>query len=172
MKMFNVDINLAIIKAFVVALTIAFVGSVPIMADAKWTRTHGFDCKTLEGAPIDTSYALYNNSTTQEMVALCAVFDTDYFLKQNITTLNVHGWDGHDTIRAGAMACRSLWYTTGGSCGTMSQSASGKEHYTLRPSLSQWSSTTTGDFGYLWVSIPRRQTGGISSLRGYYTAGT
>lgn len=54
--------------------------SLTMDAEAKWTRTHAFDCKTLGGTPIDMSFALFNDSTTQNMVALCAVSDTDYFL--------------------------------------------------------------------------------------------
>ncbi|MCI0667405.1 MAG: hypothetical protein L0Y43_05050 [Methylococcaceae bacterium] len=137
-------------------------------ANAKWTRTHAFDCKTLGGGPIDTSFALFNGHISQEMVALCAVSDDDRFLKQNITTLNVHGFDGHTSLRAGAMACRSLWSVTGGSCGSMAQSATFQENYTLRPSLSQWTSSTA-DFGYLWVRIPRLGAA-MSSLRGYFTS--
>lgn len=170
MKNLFTRVDASFIKAFVMALVISAVGTMPITVNAKWTRTHASDCTTLGGQPIDTSYAIYNNSTTQEMVLLCAVHDDDRFLKQNVTTLNIHGWDGHDTIRAGAMACRSLWYTTGGGCSSMVQSAVGRQHFTLSPSLNQWTSSTTADFGYVWVRIPRK-LGGISSLRGYYTAG-
>ena len=160
-------------NVFLGAFAVAVFATTGVNASAKWTRTHAFDCTTLGGSPRDTSYALYNNSTTSEMVALCAVSDTDRFLKQNITTLNIHGWDGHDSLRVEAMACRSRWSTTGGGCSPIVRSATGRQHFTLKPSLSQWTSSTYADFGYIWVRIPRKHSnGGISSLRGYYTFGT
>lgn len=166
---FNIDTQ--IMKAFLIALVVASVGTMPLTANAKWTRTHASDCTTLGGIPIDTSWAMYNNSTIQDMVFLCAINDDDRFLKQNVHTLNIHGWDGHSQRRVSAMTCRSLWHTTGGGCSAMVQSAAENQHYTLRPALNQWNNATTGDFGYVWVRIPRKTTSGISSLRGYYTAG-
>jgi hypothetical protein len=139
-------------------------------ADAKWTRTHAFDCKTFGGTPSDTAYALYNLSTTQEMFAVCPVSDTDYLRKGNLTTLNVHVWDGHESLRTSARACYSLYHTTGGACGAADQSPVGTAHDTLRPSLSEWHGGTTAHFGYVWVRVPRRSRG-TSSLRGYFTAG-
>lgn len=108
MKVNKLGVDIQFVRAAMIALTVTLLGSVANPADAEWTRTHASDCKTLGGAPIDTSYAIYNNSTTQEMVFLCAVHDDDRFLKQNITTLNIHGWDGHSSLQASAMACRSL----------------------------------------------------------------
>jgi hypothetical protein len=160
------------ISVFIATFLVTVSAVFPQMATAKWTRTHASSCMTLGGAPIDTSYAIYNNSTSAEMYALCAVDDSDYLLKQNLTTLNIHGWDGNSTLKAGAMACRSLWHTTGGSCGTLVETAVGQQHFTLQPSRSQWNSSTTADFGYIWVRLPRKETtGGISSLRGFYTFG-
>lgn len=168
-SVFNIDTQ--IMKVFLIALVVASVGTMPFTANAKWTRTHASDCTTLGGMPIDTSWAIHNNSTTQDMVFLCAINDDDRFLKQNVNILNIHGWDGHSQRSVSAMACRSLWHTTGGGCSSMTQSATGRQHYTLKPALNQWVNTTTGDFGYVWIRIPRKMTGGISSLRGYYTAG-
>ena len=110
------------------------------------------------------------------MVFLCAVSDTDRFLKQNVNTLNVHGLDNHSGVTASAMACRSLYYTTGGSCGAMDSSSKyGANYYgnfTLTPSLSQWSSATTYDFGYVYLRIPKIESGIYkSNFRGYFTSG-
>jgi hypothetical protein len=160
-------------NAFLTAFVLAALAATGANATAKWTRTHAFDCKTLGGSPRDTSWALYNDSTTSEMVALCAISDTDRFHKQNITTLNIHGWDGHDYLSTAAMACRSLWHTTGGGCSPMVFSSYGRQHFTLSPNTNQWTSSTAADFGYVWVRIPRKHSnGGISSLRGIYTYGS
>src|SRR5262245_3231723 len=121
------------IKAYCLALALALMTSFAMDAEAKWTRTHAFDCKTLGGAPVDTAFALHNDSTTAEMIALCAIADTDYFLKQNMTELNVHLFAGHASIPAAAMACRSLWSTTGGACGPMASSSVVRQNATLQP---------------------------------------
>ena len=147
----------------------------PLSANAKWERTHAFDCKTLGGSPAIADFSLFNASTSalfnasagQDMVVLCAIPDDDRFPKEKIARVNVHGYDGHTSLRVGAMACRSLWSGTGGSCGPMAQSASSQENYLLRPSLSQWTSSTRNDFGYLWVRIPRKGAA-MSSVRGYF----
>jgi hypothetical protein len=153
------------------ALALALIASLAMDVDAKWTRNHASACTTYKGTLVDTGFAFFNDSTTQVMALLCAVSDTDRFLKQNVTQLNVHGLDGHSSMNAGAMVCRSFFHTTGGSCGPAHQS-SGVQDYTLQPSLSQWTSSTTADFGYLYVTIPPRQgTSNRSSFRGYYTQG-
>jgi hypothetical protein len=141
-------------------------------ADAKWTRTHAFDCKTLDGTPIDTRFAFFNNSTTYEMVVLCAVPDTDYFMKQNIRNLNVHGFNGHSSRQVAARACRSFFSTTGGTCGAITTSAVGRGDYTLRPDIyGLWISSSQADFGYFLLFLPWKKGSNISSFRGYYTDG-
>lgn len=160
-------------KLFVISFSLIAVCGFGLNANAKWTRTHASGCTTIGGTVLDTNYSIHNDSGTQDMVFLCAVSDTDRFLKENVNTLNIHGLDNHSAATASAMACRSLWATSGGSCGAMASTGSASfGDFTLSPSLSQWSSATTADFGYVYLRIPSKQSGiWRSNFRGYYTAG-
>lgn len=161
------------VKLFTISFCFILVSGLALSANAKWTRTHSSDCTTIGGQVVDINYSIHNYHSTQDMVFNCAVSDTDRFLKQNVTTLNIHGLDNHSGDNASAMACRSLWYTTGGSCGAMaSTGVSYFGNFTLSPSLSQWSSGTVADFGYIYLRIPNVESGiWRSNFRGYYTSG-
>jgi len=165
--------NFQKLKLLIIGFSLVTISGLALSANAKWTRTHASDCTTIGGQVVDTNYSLRNESGTQDMVFLCAVSDTDRFLKKNVSTLNIHGLDNHSGANASAMACRSLWATTGGSCGAMSSSSvPGFGNFTLTPSLSQWNSSTIGDFGYVYLRIPKKQSGRYrSNFRGYYTSG-
>lgn len=138
-------------------------------ADAAWTRTHAFDCTTFGGSPADAGYALRNNSTTGEMYVLCAVTDTSWYAKQNISRVNIHGYDGNSSLRAGALACYATYYAAGGACGAQVQSAVGTGQMTLSPPTTVWTSSTAAHFGYLWIRVPRWAASGVSYVRGYFT---
>ena len=166
--------SLSKFKLFILSFSLVAISGLAINANAKWTRTHATDCTTIGGTVMDVNWAIHNDSSTQSMVILCAVSDTDRFLKENITTLNLHGYDDHTGVGAQAMACRSLWSATGGSCGSMAITSNPfLGNFTLSPSLSQWTSATRADFGYIFLRIPQKQgTAYRSSFRGYYTSGT
>ena len=166
--------SLGKIKLFILSFSLVAICGVTVNANAKWTRTHAADCTTIGGSAMDTNYAIHNNSSTQEMVVLCAVSDTDRFQKENITTLNLHGYDDHTGAGATAMACRSLWYAVGGSCGASTSTSSAfLGNFTLSPSLSQWTAATRADFGYIYLRLPAKQgSAWRSSFRGFYTYGT
>lgn len=154
-------------------LALALIASLAMSAEAKWTRTHASACYTAGSAGIPSgagNFSIYNTSTTQDMIVSCPVPDTDYFLKQNITTLNVHGFNANTITPTLVQACSARWSTFGGSCGSVA-TASAYAQYALQPGLAAWGSANAADFGYLWVRIPRYQSGGSSSLRGYYTFG-
>lgn len=158
----------ALILSFMTVTTLGLVAQ-PEQAEAKWTRTHASKCMSLGGAPLDMSFAIWNNSTVSSMVLLCPISDTDYLLKGNLNTLNIHGLDANPTVNVDAMACRSTWWTTGGGCSPMVSSPTGTSDYTLRPNLSVWNGTTA-DFGYAWVRLPIKSGTSLSSLRGFYTS--
>lgn len=144
----------------------------PTLAEAKWTRTHASACTSVNTtlAPYDTSYALWNNSTSTTMTLLCDLSDTDYLRKTALTTLNIHGKDGNASSNVDAMVCRSNWATTGGGCSAVVSSPTGTPDFTLQPNLSVLSGRTA-DFGYIWVRLPPKVGTSRSGLRGFYTAG-
>lgn len=143
----------------------------PGVVEAKWTRTHASACMSVNTtlAPYDTSYAVWNNSTTTTMTLLCDLSDTDYLAKTALTTLNIHGKDGSSTRNVDAMACRSNWSTTGGACSAVVSSPTGTSDYTLKPNLSVFSGRTA-DFGYVWVRLPPKIGSSRSGLRGFFTS--
>ncbi len=140
--------------------------------EAKWTRTHASACMSVNStaAPYDTSYAVWNNSTSAVMTLLCDLSDTDYLGKTALTTLNIHGKDGSSSSNVDAMVCRSNWASTGGACSAVVSSPTGTSDYTLQPNLSVLSGRTA-DFGYIWVRLPQKVGSSRSGLRGFYTAG-
>ena len=153
-------------------LALALLASLAMSAEAKWTRTHASACYTAGSAGTPSgagNWSIYNASATQDMIVSCPVSDTDYFLKQNITILNVHGFNANTITPTLAQACSATWYTFGGSCGSVA-TASAYGQYTLQPGLAAWGSANAADFGFLWMRIPRQQSTASSSLRGYYTS--
>ncbi len=159
---------LALFLAVTSLLVLAFM---PARADAKWTRSHVYNCRSFGGAPIDHAWALKNDSTSSSMFVLCDITDDDRFLKEQITTLNIHGRDGSTVDSPSAMVCRSTWWTVGGACGPQTSSPTGDvTNITLKPSLSQWTASTRADFGYIWMRLPARQGSSQSSLNGFFTA--
>lgn len=170
----KLSINTNSLRAFLFSFVVVAMAGVvahPGTAQAKWTRTHASSCMNLGGAAYDTSYAIWNNSTTSSLVLLCAVSDTDYLAKGSFTALNVHGKDGHPSQNVDAMACRSTWWVTGGACSAIVSSPTGTPDYTLSPNRSVWSgAAAVADFGYVWVRLPAKSGTSRSSLRGFYTA--
>lgn len=143
-------------------------------ADAAFNlRKHASSCLALGGTPIDTSYAVFNNSTTATLTMLCDIEDTASSLKQNTTNLNIHGYDGHNTQQVQAKACYSTYGATGGNCGSGVFSATGRANYTLSPPWSAvWTSSTASDFGYIVVWLPPKDGTNASSLRGFWHTGS
>ena len=169
MKTHSFGMHTRYTKAYVLALALTLFASLAMDVEAqRWTKTHAFDCTTLGGTPLDTGYALHNDSPTQDMIALCAIADTNFFPKGSIITLDVHGFDGNTSQSAAAQACRSTLGTTGGGCGPMATtSVTGTGDYMLKPSLQQWTIATINDVGYVWVRIPYKQGSSRSHFRGY-----
>lgn len=167
----NNEINTTRLRAGVclLALGASVLLVAPVEADAKWTRSTVYDCKTFNGTPIDQSWALMNDSTTSSMQVLCNMPESDYYLKGDIDHLNLHARDGTTTGRVETMACASAWWTIGGWCGPKAVSGVGDvTDVTLKPDLGQWVSNS--NFGYLWIQLPPRQGTSRSSINGFYTA--
>jgi hypothetical protein len=156
--------------ALSLALVLALLATPAMDVEAKWTRTHAFHCKTLGGIPMDTAYGLHNDSSDQDMIALCAIADTSDFMKGNIKTLNVHGYAGHRAYSMLAMSCNATFFTAGGFCGAQASSNPYTGDVTLSPYPQAVWPSHDADFGYLWVLIPRKDGSTRSSFRGYYTA--
>lgn len=126
-------------------------GATPV-ADAAWSRTHTTACY-----PTSSSFTVGTNGvtgTTSNVGLYCPFDDDDRFAKGAVVTLNLHGF--HSTsggvASATAMACRTYWGSNGGACGSV-DSYSGYGNYTLHPALSQWASTYSGDFGYVYWTL-------------------
>lgn len=169
-QLFGLQTRHTKVYGLALALALTLMASLAIDVDATtYIQTHAFDCKTLGGTPIDTSYALHNDSAAADMVALCAIPESSELPKQKIFATYVYGLDNHDTSQAAAMLCVSNYSTTGGSCGSMALSSVGVQDYTLIPSVSQFTSANASKFAYLWVRIPRKDVNSMSNFRGYKT---
>jgi hypothetical protein len=158
---------------FLVSLCLAAITATTTSeAAAKWTRTTPWACHVLQGTALDTNWALQNDSTTRELVALCPIQDTDYLLKENLDTVNVHVRDGNGSASARALLCEGNYTVAGGACSAASSSGNGfVGNTTLSPSTSgAWSTATRAYFGYVYVAIPAKTGASRSNFRGYYTA--
>jgi hypothetical protein len=160
-------------KLYIISLCLAAGAATTTgVAVAKWTRTTPWACHVTSGTPLDTSWALQNDSTVSELVALCPIVDSDYLLKENVVTANIHVRDGHSGASARALLCESNYATAGGACSA--QVSSGDAfvgNTTLSPSTGAvWSTATQAYFGYIFVGIPAKSGVSRSNIRGYFTA--
>lgn len=157
---------------FIASLCLAAVAATTTSdAEARWTRTTPWACHITQGGVLDTNWALQNDSSSSELVALCPIQDTDYLLKENLTTVNVHVRDGHGNASARALLCESNYTTAGGACSAAATSGNGfVGNFTLSPSTAAvWSAATRPYFGYLLVILPVESGSSRSNFRGYYT---
>jgi hypothetical protein len=126
-----------------------------------------------DGNLITVGHAITNTSSTAGEAVVCPVTDDDRFRKQDISTLNIHGYNNNVTIsgivhRVEASTCVAYYGSTGGAC-TTPVSASGTGNYMLSPPTTYWTSSYYADFGYILVDLPPSGSAN-STLRGYYTA--
>ena len=157
---------------FLASLCLAAVAGVTTSdAAAKWTRTTPWACHVLQGTALDTNWALQNDSSVNELVALCPIADTDYLRKEDVTTVNVHVRDGNGNASARALLCEGNYTTAGGACSAAASSGNGfVGNVTLSPSTGNvWTAATRPYFGYLYLAIPRKSGASRSNFRGYYT---
>ena len=116
------------------------------------------------------SSGVWNYSTVANQSIGCAVNDDDRFRKQDIVTLNIHGYDGSTTLPVEAVTCVSYWGSNGGACGSWVDSSwGGTGNYTLSPPLTYWTSNYYADFGFVYVTLPKYESS-VSSFRGYFIA--
>ncbi|WP_437937366.1 hypothetical protein [Sorangium sp. So ce341] len=146
-------------------------------AAALHERVSGTNCSYGNGTPsgtlISIGNAIFNQSTTGAESVSCPVTDDDRFRKHDITTLNIHGYNGGISVSGGsaeveASTCVTFFGSTGGSCST-SVNTTGNGNYTLSPPLTFWTSAHAADFGYIRVKLPPKGSN-PSSVRGYYTS--
>jgi hypothetical protein len=139
---------------------------------AKWTRTTPWACHVIQGTALDTNWALQNNSTTNELIALCPILDTDYMPKEDVAIVNVHVRDGNGNRSARALLCEGNYVSAGGACTAAASSGNGfVGNTTLSPSTAGvWTAATAGYFAYVYVAIPAKSGTSRSNIRGYYTA--
>ncbi|CAN98689.1 MULTISPECIES: hypothetical protein [Sorangium] len=146
-------------------------------AAALHERVSGTNCAygngTSTGNLIAIGGAISNSSTSGAESVSCPVTDDDRFRKQDIATLNIHGYNGGISIsgqsaEVDASTCVQYYGSTGGAC-TTPVSTSGNGNYTLSPPLTYWTSSNYADFGYIRIKLPPKGTN-ASTVRGYYTA--
>lgn len=161
--------------AFVAAAITATVLSTAMPANAWWNRNSPLACTKGSGngtLAVSGDGHVYNSNVTDNNIlgAYCPTQDTSAMPKTAVLTRNVHGYDGNnDSDSSGsvlAYLCVSYWDVNGSDCGsadTTSQTGTGQ--YTLSPGLGSWASS--GDFGFLFVSLPNYDVN-YSYLRGWY----
>lgn len=146
-------------------------------AAALYERVSGANCAYGSGGTngnlITVGHAIFNTSATEGEVLSCPVTDDDRFRKQDIATVNIHGYNNGLTIlgvthQVEASTCVAYYGGTGGACTTpVKTTATG--NYTLSPPTTYWTSTNYADFGYIYIGLPPSGSGSYSSIRGYYT---
>ncbi|MDI3290311.1 hypothetical protein [Polyangium sp. 15x6] len=114
-----------------------------------------------------SSAGLSNYSTTDNLTINCAVNDDDRFKKEDVATLNMHGYNGNSSTPIYAVACVSYYASNGGACGA-SSSAAGVGNYTLSPARTYWTSTYASDFGFVQLTLGTISGSSASSFRGFY----
>lgn len=160
---------------FVVAQTVTGVLAASPDASASFTRRHGSACQPIGGVPIDSGFAIENDSTTARMVLLCPVNDSDNFPQTTVLITNVHGQDGNNQPgfpgRVLAFNCRVDAFSVSGTCSPSAISSdTGVGSYTLSPQTSGYFTTVT-DFTYTAVSLPTKTSSGSrSGLRGHFVS--
>lgn len=157
---------------------VAFVASVPMSASGAWSRHHAQTCAPGNYGSNDIAHVetnpegfLTNEDTcsncTQYLV--CEVRDDSDYKKADISTFNVHVYDGNSSANFTARLCISYWNSSGGDCGT-SSSTSGTGEQTLSPSLSKFTMGNEAHFGFLNLGIPSKGSGSYSWLKGWYSS--
>ncbi|WP_437528655.1 hypothetical protein WME79_46135 [Sorangium sp. So ce726] len=145
-------------------------------AAALHERVSGANCVYGSGGTnsnlITVGRAIFNTSSTEGEDLSCPVTDDDRFRKQDIVTVNIHGYNSGLLIsgiqhRVEASTCVAFFGGTGGAC-TTPVTASGTGDYTLSPPTTHWTSANFADFGYIQVHLPPSGSP-FSSVRGYFT---
>jgi hypothetical protein len=137
-------------------------------ANAWWTRTSAAACYSDKAST--TTVGMINVSSSTANV-YCPANDTSDTAKYTATTLNIHGYDGHNSKQAAAAACVHYWASNGGACGANSYSGTSfVGNFVLTPTLEYWSSSYAGDFGYIYATLPPNSVY-ASTVRGIFIAG-
>jgi hypothetical protein len=158
----------------------AFAATAVILAagtsNAAWRRASANGCHEYSVDQLGLYTDVLSGSSLQNVTSRtarvnCDVEDGDTYRKQDLTAVNIHGYDASDTASVTATLCVAFWSSEGGACGTSASSGSPNiGNYTLQPSRAVWNATHAGDFGYISLNVPARdpQTGD-STFRGYFT---
>lgn len=113
-----------------------------------------------------------NFSFTANVTVLCAVAEDTNLRIFNISTLNIHGFDGNSTQGITASVCSQAAFSNGGLCGlTASSGTTFTGNYMISPEREAWGTNFSVDFPYIEVTIPPGGSAGASTVRGYYAAG-
>jgi hypothetical protein len=154
---------------FVASALVAGLLTLGTGANAAWTRNHISACRVTPsgGVTFDGHQFWNNNSFNGPLV--CPYVDDSSFLKQDVVTLNFHGYDGSPISNVFANACIQYWNFTGGSCAGQVGSGGGfTGNYTISlGSPSVWTSGNAGHFGYVYVLLPPGVLS--SSVSGFFT---
>jgi hypothetical protein len=159
---------------FVTSALMGLSASVATSADAWIARVHSSACMTLGGAPVDSLFGIQNDATSS-MTLLCPAHDQTGQQKGTTTGLGVTVFDDTTAGFISAFACGSLVLGRGGACGPAVNTtgtfigASLLSVSTAGVWIDEGLSTT---YGYLFVSLPGRQSTFRSSLQGYQQTGT
>lgn len=160
------------LSIFVLAAALGCFLTKSATAEAFWKRRHASSCFYDSFDKDDVWNGFYyvnNNSSTSTVYLVCPVDDDNTTPKQNIVSLNIHGYDGSTSGSVEAKTCVAYWDSNGGTCASPSGSnASGTGNYALSPSLSRFTSTYAADFGYVNVILPSMDGSSRSTMRGIF----
>jgi hypothetical protein len=110
-----------------------------------------------------------NFATNRALLLVCPYRDEDFYLKQEVTNLNVHVFT-HVAGGTAAAACAQFFNTGTIDCGALfSFGTTGDQ--TLTPELSAWGSGNALHFGYVFVQVNAATNNGLNRgrLRGIWT---
>lgn len=169
-------------RAFIISFLFTLFASAGTAAFAKWERHTAAACNLSHYSNLDPVMQLvYDwvgqviNYSTRDAFFICDIEDSDRFSKQNITTLNVHVYDGSTTTSVSAKACVTVFNGWGGSCGsTVSTGNAFTGEATLQPPMTVWTAANFAQFGYVQVRLPPDVApagGDTSAFHGYYISG-
>ncbi len=161
-----------LLSTFASSVSLGAILAAPSDSEAAWIRYSGGNCAVYGGSMISgAAYGTQNDSSTSGMSLQCSITDVDTFRKQDVTTLNVHVYDGNPTAYVQAETCAAFYDGVGGQCSSLAATSySGTGMATLAPSLGAFASAYAADFGYLMVYIAPKYGSTRSSLRGYFVA--
>ena len=167
---------------FVLAAAMSFATVATRDANAAYQQYHArASCAITSVSPLyamGSVGTLQNNSTEGYMEMACAFTETQSFTKAAVTSALVAYTDNHSGVTGGtrdtsvvAADCVAYSAASGGFCAATVASPAGFGSGTLALLRDSWNPATVPtaatDFAYIYVSLPSREGGFRSDVRGY-----